>query len=248
MKTEAKGNEITFKNLHLNLSSTKVGGSTDRSLQLDGCVGFNEHSSASALVKIDQDGLTISGDIQDFDIPDTDFLIKKAGLRIYIGFKQGTKSEKAVEVEDDKNCKTVADSKETKPDEKENNDKTLTRAEGEEEKPVGTKRASEFAIMGTVKIESFTVTVGLYIEQMPEKQTRDWLLVGSVASIRLEQVWSDLKGTFMDLVLDRVALIASSEAREKQDPTDASTADSWDVLAQVNAYGYHVVKGMLSLS
>ncbi|XHG01805.1 hypothetical protein AWENTII_005176 [Aspergillus wentii] len=244
VKKEAKGNEITFKNLHLNLSSTKMGGSTDRSLQLDGCVGFNEHSSASALVKIDQDGLSISGDIKDFDIPDTHIKIEKAGLHIYIGFKQGTKSEKAVDGEENKNFKAVTDGKETKSNKKESKGETLTKTDDEEEKPVGTKRASEFAIMGIVKIESFTVTVGFHIEQKPDKPTRDWILVGSVASIKLDQLWSDLKGGFLDLELDRVALIASSEEREKQDPTESSAVDSWDVLAQVDAYGYPVVKGI----
>ncbi|KAE8131103.1 hypothetical protein BDV38DRAFT_289020 [Aspergillus pseudotamarii] len=274
---EAKGNEITFKKLHLNLSSTKVGGSTDRSLQLDGEVTFNEHSSASALIKIDQDGVTINGDIQEFNIPDTHLTIKKAGLHIYIAFKQGQKKEKAVkggkgqkdskattdkpdesekpenEFEKPAEEPKKSDQRETKPDDRDkgedaNGDKAITKPEDEketaEDKPEVNKRASQFSILGTVQIENFTVTVGLHIEQKKDKQNRDWILVGTVESIRLNELWADVKGGFLDLELDNVTLIASSEEREKQEISSTSTADSWDILAKIDSYGYPVVKGV----
>ncbi|KAE8165389.1 hypothetical protein BDV40DRAFT_297418 [Aspergillus tamarii] len=275
-KAEAKGNEITFKKLQLNLSRTKVGGSTDRSLQLDGEVTFNEHSSASALIKIYQDGLTINGDIQESNIPDTHLTIKEAGLHIYVAFKQGQK-EKAVKCgKGQKDSKATTDKPDesekpenkfekpaeepkkpdqrgTKPDDKDkgedtNEDKAITKPENEkvtaEGKPEVSKRASQFSILGTVQIENFTVTVGLHIEQKKDKQNRDWILVGTVESIRLNELWADVKSGFLDLELDNVILIASPEEREKQELSSMSTADSWDMLAKIDLYDYHVVKGV----
>lgn len=51
-KAAAKGNKLTSKKLHLNLSSTKRQNeqTTERSLQLDGKVTSNEHASSNLVL------------------------------------------------------------------------------------------------------------------------------------------------------------------------------------------------------
>lgn len=281
-KEEAKGNELTFKELHLNLSSKKrkEEKTTERSLQLDGHVTFNEHASSSALLKINQDGLTINGDIKEFNIPDTSVKIQKAGLNIYVAFKQdkkkvkGKKGKKTAKSITDKPAPTEQDRK-AKPADMEkavaDGGKAVTKPDDAKEKkdndkPTKPKRESQFSILGIVQIEKFVVKVGLHVEQKKDKQNREWLAIGSVKSLRLSELWPDLQGGFLDLELDNLALIGSSEEREvKEDSEDEASEEksketseetgeeesenekpaSWDVLAEVDSYNYPIAKGKL---
>lgn len=47
------------------------------------------------------------------------------------------------------------------------------------------------------------------------KQKHEWLAVGSADSIKLSRLCSELQGRFLDMELDNVALIVSSEERKK---------------------------------
>lgn len=276
-KEEAKGNELTFKELHLNLSSKKrkEEKTTERSLQLDGHVTFNEHASASALLKINQDGLTINGDIQEFNIPDTSVKIQKAGLNIYVAFKQdkkkkikGKKGDKTAKSITNKPAPAEQDSKAKPADEEKavtDGEKAVTKPDAEkkkeDDKRTKPKRESQFSVLGIVQIEEFVVTVGLHIEQKKDKKNREWLAIGSVKSVKLSQLWPELQGGFLDLELDNMALIGSSEEREvKEDSEDEASEEkseeeseeesedekpeSWDVLTEVDSYKYPIAKGM----
>jgi len=237
-------------------------------LQLDGHVTFNEHASSSALLKIDQDGLTINGDIQDFNIPETSVKIQKAGLNIYVAFKHD-KKKKINGKNGKKPTKLITDDPaqpgEDAQAEITNEVKVVTDVEGtvktpngaedkkDDDKPTKPKRESQFSILGIVQIEKFVVTVGLHVEQKKDKQNREWLAFGSVKSLKLSELWSDLQGGFLDLELDNLALIGSSEGREvKEDSGDGASEEksadekpaSWDVLAEVDSYNYPIAKGM----
>lgn len=263
-KEEAKGNELTFKELHLNLSSKKrkEDKTTERSLQLDGHVTFNEHASSNALLKVNQDGLTIQGDIQEFNIPETNIKIQKAGLNIYVAFNQD-KKKKLKGKEGEKTTKSFTDEPApTKPDGKAkpaDEEKAVTKPDAEEkkedDKPTKPKRESQFSILGIVQIEEFVVTVGLYVEQKKDKKNREWLAIGSVKSIKLSELWPQLRGGFLDLELDNLALIGSSEEREVKEESEGKSEEeseakgedekpkSWDVLAEVGSFKYPIAKG-----
>ncbi|KAE8153299.1 hypothetical protein BDV25DRAFT_137055 [Aspergillus avenaceus] len=221
---EAEGHELTFEKLHLNLSSkkSKESKTTTRSLQLDGCVTFNEYTSSSAKLLIDNDGLMIEGDIADFNIPETNFKIQKAGLHIFVAFKHDKKSKKKITGEKDQKkgeesaTEGQTSEKEDKQSENTEAEKKADDAKEEQEEKPESKRQSKFALLGVVEIESFTVSVGLYVEQKPDKKKRDWLLFGNVSSIKLNKIWPDVRNGFLDLELDNVALIASSEDRNKK--------------------------------
>jgi hypothetical protein len=89
--------------------------------------------------------------------------------------------------------------------------------------PKKKKGENEFAILGIVKIEKVTVSVGIYTAQKKGKSKRDWLLFGSVTSVALRELDANAEGTFLDLQLDNVALIASSEDIEVEDEEDDET-------------------------
>lgn len=74
-----------------------------------------------------------------------------------------------------------------------------------------------------MKIEKVTVSVGIYTAQKKGKSKRDWLLFGSVTSVALRELDANAEGTFLDLQLDNVALIASSEDIEVEDEEDDET-------------------------
>lgn len=107
-KEEAKGNELTFKKLHLNLSrkTVKKDKTVLYALILQGEVIFNKAASADALLQINNDGLTISGGLADFQIPDTCVTIKQARMHVFIGFNSNKKNQKD-KTGDDKDSKKV---------------------------------------------------------------------------------------------------------------------------------------------
>lgn len=123
----------------------------------------------------------------------------------------------------------------------------MTKSDDTEEKPVS-KRESKFSILGIVQIHEFVVTVGFHVEHKKDQKEPEWIAVGSVDSIKLSELWSDLQGGFLDLELDNVALIASSEERKKntasEEMSEGEKPESWDVLAQVDTFNYPIAKGM----
>jgi len=234
---EAKGNEVTFKKIHLKLSSKfiKKQKTTKRSLTLEGHVTFNGEASAQALLEINNDGLTISGGLADYKIPGTVVTIEDAQLLIFIGFKQKKKSEEdgkkpitdapsaGKESDQPDKTKTAAEAQSSKEAKSDDQGKSVLKPDGNNKK---TKRESEFAILGIVKIEEVKVSVGFYTARTKGKAKRDWLAFGSVQSLVLSDLVSGIQNEDFNLRLDNVALIASSDDREiKEDEEEDEDAD-----------------------
>ncbi|KAF3924770.1 hypothetical protein ABW21_db0200091 [Orbilia brochopaga] len=84
------------------------------------------------------------------------------------------------------------------------------------------------SISGTVDIEGIVVTVGLYVDGYGS--TPQWIVYGEIEDLKLSDLASVLRGTFLDLQLTKVALIASNrEGQQVQLP---------------NKFSYPVVKGL----
>ena len=252
---EAKGNDITFKKLRLDLSRklAKKQKTYKTSLTLEGHVKFNETASSRALLEINTDGLTISGGLSEFKIPETCVTIQQAQMLIFIGFKH----EKKVNKGDGKN-ENQSDSKDgnsdgkqlgnaskpeaIKPSESTEQDgqadeaptsvvKTNKEVKKTEDGNQKQKRLSEFAILGIVKVEELTVSVGFYTARNKGKMKRDWVAFGSIAGLTMQKIVGEqVKGNFLDLRLDNLALIASSDDRDKKEQEkgekDPKTKDS----------------------
>jgi hypothetical protein len=238
---EAKGNELTFKKLHLKLSSKFIEKqkTTNRSLTLEGHVTFNGKSSAQALLQLNMNGLTISGGLADFKIPETKVTIEEARMLIFIGFKhdkKGQREEKAID-------KPKSENKTEEKGNTSENTKAVaagnTPKKGGKESPAGTgeadnkvqkskKRETEFAVLGVVKIHEVRVSVGFYTARAKGKVKRDWLAFGSIESLTLPQLVPAIKGEAFDLRLDNIALIASSEDREVKNDKEDETTEGQD--------------------
>ncbi|QRD87031.1 hypothetical protein F9C07_1000245 [Aspergillus flavus] len=245
-KEEAQGHELIFKKIHVRISRQTIEKEQTwkGSLLFDGHVTFNGKSSARARLELTRDGLTISGGLADYQIPDTKVTIEQAQMKIYIGFKRSKKDKKIEESKTNDN-KSITDASSEKgksgqPDQDETtavvkagvdskpekSDTKNVEKPGENEKK--TKRESEFAILGVVKIHEVPVSVGFYMARKNDKEKRDWLAFGSVGNFTLSQLVPDLKGTDFDLQLDNIALIASSEDREVTEEEEDKKDDKKD--------------------
>ncbi|KAF4993560.1 hypothetical protein FGRMN_6419 [Fusarium graminum] len=247
-KKAAEGNEITFKEVKLNLSRKKLEKEKviRYALEFNSKVTFNGHASASANLIIAREGLTITGGIKDFQIPNHQIWIKRAGLQIFIAFKwakdaKALEEKKVKEGDSDKDAKTIEESKteslseaiDKLEDEKSPakvDDKPSDKALTSKKKEV--VRESKFGIVGVVKIDSVTIEVGLYTEKKKDEEKREWLAFGTVKTIRLRDAWNKIPvGSFLDLQLENVALIASSKERKKKkndEKDDKKDKDSKD--------------------
>ncbi|KAF5230728.1 hypothetical protein FANTH_13720 [Fusarium anthophilum] len=251
-KKTAGGNEITFKEMKLKLSSkkSKEEKTTRKALELNGKVTFNEHSSAVGSLTFASEGVTVQGGISDVKIPDTEVMIKKAGLEIFFGFKSKKIEEKSDE-------KSGNDRKESKPENEpeapakdqdgkveENslvklNDeppaKTPSEKKEKDDKTKKPKRGNRFGILGVVEINKVTIKVGLYTEQKKDKEKREWLVFGAIENVRLREIWNDIpEGNFLNLELRNIALIASSHERKKKKKDDKKEDEDGDEKTDVN--------------
>ncbi|KAM0317015.1 hypothetical protein ACHAPQ_011161 [Fusarium lateritium] len=245
-KKVAAGNEITFNEVKLKLSRKKLEKEETirNALELNGKVTFNEHACSTASLIIATDGLSITGGISDFKIPGHEVVIQRAGLEIFIAFKgngdsntvdkkkdgDDTKETKEVEVdkakkltksgekaEEEESPKKDDDEGQEKADKKPPSDKAST----DKKKKKKAKRASRFGILGVVKIHTVTVEVGFYTEQKKDSEKREWLAFGAAKTIRLTDIWKEIEAdSFLNLQLDNVALIASSEERKMKKDDD----------------------------
>ncbi|KAM0355061.1 hypothetical protein ACHAPU_000912 [Fusarium lateritium] len=236
-KSAAEGNELAFKEVKLKLSRKKLEKEKviRYALEFNSKVKFNGHASASATLIIAREGLTITGGIKDFQIPNHEIWITRAGLEIFIAFKwakdaKALEEKKDKEGDSDKNAKKIEESKtetlseaiDKLEDEKspaEADDKSSDKALTSKKKEV--VRESKFGIVGVVKINSVTIEVGLYTEKQKDEEKREWLAFGTVKTIRLRDAWDAIPvGSFLDLQLENVALIASSKERKKKKKDD----------------------------
>ena len=211
---EAKGNDITFKKLRLDLSRklAKKQKTYKASLTLEGHVNFNETASSSALLEIN----------------------------IFIGFKHEEKNKKGDGKSENKSDPKNGNSdgmqlgnsskpEVNKPSENTEKDgqadeapmsvaKTNNKEKKTEDSKQKQKRLSEFAILGSVKVEELTVTVGFYTARSKGKTKRDWVAFGSMSRLTMKEIVGEqVKGKFLDLSLENLALIASSDDRDKKE-------------------------------
>ncbi|KAF5965774.1 hypothetical protein FBULB1_12034 [Fusarium bulbicola] len=243
-KKMAGGNEITFKEMKLKLSSKKLKEekTTSKALELNGKVTFNDHSSAVGSLTFASEGVTVQGGISDVKIPDTEVMIKKAGLEIFFGFKSKKIEEKSDE-------KSGDDRKESKPEnepeahakdqdskveeKRKSRDKAPTKTPSEQKEKVNMtkkpKRGNRFGIQGVVEVNKITIKVGLYTEQKKDKEKREWLAFGAIENVRLREIWNDIpEGNFLNLELRNIALIASSHDRKKKKKDDKKEDEDGD--------------------
>ncbi|KAF5965410.1 hypothetical protein FCOIX_12975 [Fusarium coicis] len=239
-KKTAGGNEITFEEMKLKLSSkkSKEEKTTRKALELNGKVTFNEHSTAVGSLTFASEGVTVQGGISDVKIPDTEIMIKKAGLEIFFGFKLKKVEEKPDEKSDDdeKVSKPTGENKPEVPgksqdgdvDEKslaKSSDKPPNKSPSEKNEKDNTmkkvKRGSRFGILGVVEINKVTIKVGLYTEQKEDREKREWLAFGAIENVRLREIWNAIpEDNFLNLELRNIALIASSHEKKKKKKDD----------------------------
>lgn len=238
---EAKGSDITFKKLRLDLSRklAKKQKTYKTSLTLEGHVKFNETASSRALLEINTDGLTISGGLSDFKIPETCVTIQQAQMLIFIGFNHEKKNNKgdgknenqsdskgansdSKQLDNASKPEAIKPSESTEEDGQADEAPTFVAKTNKEVKTEGgnqkQKRLSEFAILGIVKVEELTVSVGFYTARNKGKMKRDWVAFGSISGLTMQEIVGEqVKGNFLDLRLDNLALIASSDDRDKKE-------------------------------
>ncbi|WJG37100.1 uncharacterized protein FOBCDRAFT_286099 [Fusarium oxysporum Fo47] len=224
--------------LKLSSKKSREEKTTRKALEPNGKVTFNEHSSAVGSLTLASEGVTVQGGISDVKIPDTEIMIKKAGLETFFGFK----SKKNEEKPDEKSGKDKKDSKptgESKPEvlgkdqdgevaEKslvKSSDKSSAKTPSEKKekdhKTKRIKRGSRFGILGVVEINKVAIKVGLYTEQKKDKEKREWLAFGAIENVRLREIWNDIpEDNFLNLELRNIALIASSHERKKKNKDD----------------------------
>ncbi|PNP76647.1 hypothetical protein FNYG_10066 [Fusarium nygamai] len=80
--------------LKLSSKKSREEKTTRKALELNGKVTFNEHSSAVRSLAFGSKGVTVQGGISDVKIPNTEIMIKKAGLEIFFRFKSKKIEEK----------------------------------------------------------------------------------------------------------------------------------------------------------
>ncbi|KAF5592299.1 uncharacterized protein FSUBG_10192 [Fusarium subglutinans] len=247
-KKTAGGNEITFKEMKLKLSSkkSKEEKTTKKALELNGKVTFNQHSSAVGSLTFASEGVTVQGGISDVKIPETEVMIKKAGLEIFFGFKSKKIEEKSDEKngDDKKESKPTGDNEpevpgkdqdgevEEESSEKLNDEppaKTPSEKKGKDNKAKKAERGNCFGILGVVEINKIAIKVGLYTEQKKDKEKREWLAFGAIENVRLREIWNDIpEGNFLNLELKNIALIASSHERKKKKKDDKKKDEDGD--------------------
>jgi hypothetical protein len=243
---QALAESIVFKNVTIRASSTKyLGADLDRkALELFGEVKVGGMSSYSASLTFATEGITIIGGVKDVKIPGMDsIVIKSAGIRVFVALKKGGTSNE-----------TRRSSNRGRPVAK-----LATRGgrpgQGLATRGGGSGRKTGLSVLGVVKYEQVIFKVGFHLNQ---KEGGGWLVFGSAGHFRLREIFPSIsEDSFLNLQLENVAIIASSEERgmaKKQSrddhagdngdvESDDSDYASWDVLAEIEAYGYPVTKG-----
>lgn len=75
--------ELEFENMHIMISTAGI--------EIRGKICFNGATSAAGYITFDNEGLSIGGAIGSFQVPDTNIVIKEAGLDIFIGSRGSDK-------------------------------------------------------------------------------------------------------------------------------------------------------------
>jgi len=239
---KALGESITFNNLAIRASCTKyLGAEQDRKvLELLGEVTVGKMSSYSASLTFATEGITIIGGMSDVRIPGTDnMIIEEAGMRFFMALKKGEASNE-----------TLRSSKESNGSE----GKSLATGGGR------CRRKTSLSVLGVVKYKHVIFKAGLHWTMNQDKKDGGWLVFGSVGHIRLGEIFPSVaEDSFLNLQLENVAIIVSSEERggTKQPSrhacgqagnnggveSDDNDHASWDVLSEIEAYGYPITKG-----
>ncbi|KAI0887862.1 uncharacterized protein GGS22DRAFT_197773 [Annulohypoxylon maeteangense] len=235
---DADGN-ITFKNMSIRISCTKYSDITHnrKSLELLGEVTVGDTTCYAASLAFATEGVTVTGDVRNVQIPGTNFFIENAGLMVFLAFK-GSKGKKNDVLREGKehHSPQVGDS--------------------------SSETRSRFSIRGIMNYHNITFRAGFYTTKYKNSKGRDWLVFGSANNSRLRDAMPSIKEqSFLNLQLENVTVIVSSRDRGMSNGTsmaenktlmgqmdtddeanDGEHAD-WDALAEIEEYGYEVKKG-----
>ncbi|KAL3247338.1 hypothetical protein ABHI18_012444 [Aspergillus niger] len=241
-------NEISFKNMSLCIACTKYSDpkQNQKTLHVSGEVTVGDTTSYSASLTFSPEGVTVTGDVSDFQIPGTDIFIEKARLRGFLNFKGGKKQhERAFRT----------------------GKQHITLQRGEPDSATG----SAFSILGVIHYHKATFSAGLHLAKQKNLEW-EWLVFGSSEHLRLRDIWPSIDETsFLNIQLEHVSVIASSgdkshitrprqtqsknESKEYGGPQvtqghiDSGNDNSdeahahWDVLAEIEHSGYTIKEG-----
>lgn len=84
------GQEITFRNLSISIASTKYTDSSwdYKALELFGEVTVGGVSTYAASITFNTDGISVRGRVDNMPIPDTSFVLEKAGLDVFLALRR----------------------------------------------------------------------------------------------------------------------------------------------------------------
>lgn len=232
---QALAESIVFKNVAIRASYTKYLGAEQnrKALELFGEVKVGDMSSYSAGLTFATEGITIIGGVSDVKIPGMDsVIIKSAGIRVFVALKKGGASNGT----------------------RRSSQRGGRRGQSVATRGGGSGRKTSLSVLGVVKYEQVIFKVGFHLDQ---KEGGGWLVFGSAGHFRLRDIFPSItEDSFLNLQLENVAIIASSEERgrtkkqSRQGQTgndgvenDDSEYASWDVLSEIESYGYPITKG-----
>lgn len=235
--------EITFKNMSIKISCTKYKDDKldKRSLELAGEVTVGDTSTYSASLTFATEGISVTGAVSNVQIPGTDVVIEKAGLRAFLALKTSSSTEKP------DTAKPGHDGS-----------KSLVSKGDSAKNETSKRRQSSFEILGVINFHDVIFEAGFYTGKSKKDGERDWLAFGSAKHIRLRDAWPNIPiDSFLNLQLDNVTLIASSKAR-KRESGDARAIQSkeqekedtcndihgnWSVLREIDSLDYPIIQG-----
>lgn len=231
------GDEITFKRMSIRIFCAKYSDTKHnrKSLELSGEVTVGDISSYSASLTFATEGITVTGGVSEVNIPGTDIVIEEAGLKAFLALKKGERPKKMP-------LKT-------------GEEHTIQQAGGSV-----SETGSSFSILGVIRYHEVTFRAGFHVAKARQKNSKekDWIVFGSAENVKLRNVWPSIDETsFLNLQIENVTVIASSQDKKRvqtssktqtaqehtEDKTGQGAHASWDVLAEIEEYGYKVKKG-----
>lgn len=249
------GEKITFKNMAIRASCTKyVGAGLDRkALELHGQVTVGDISSYSASVTFATDGITIIGGVGDIKIPGTDVTIKKAGLKCFIALKKGNTSQKT-------SCGTDKENKSLEPERGGNKRESSFAVLGVVKYESVTFKAGLYMSKKKNKTDRDWLVFGS-AEHIRLRDVWPSIAEDSFLNLQLENVAviassedkarkqqqkhhqnkDENDSSDSGTKTEKIAKDGNEENAGKEN--DDSAHSSWDVLSEIDAYNYPIVKG-----
>lgn len=239
--------EITFKNMSIRISCTKYSDPKQnrKALELSGEVTVGDTTSYSASLTFATEGAMVTGGVSNVKIPGTDIFIERAGLKAFLALKGG-KGPKKTPLRTGKEHTSLQAGRS------------------------GSETGSSFSILGVINYHNVTFRAGFHTAKEKNNRERDWIVFGSAEDVRLRDAWPSIEETsFLNLQLENVTVIASSRGKSRkkrphqikgkngsknggktqtaqkdtEDENNDGAHTNWDVVAEIEEYGYAVKKG-----